>query len=123
MLLLPYNPKETLIFNSIIYTYERIRTRGECYRMDILRKREAEILIHINYQKETITINKKEFTTSTNHKYLYRKARGNHIEVSDFNIFIDYLKESSNRKDVFYHRTEAFLLTLTRGRYSKIHNQ
>ena len=122
MLLLPYRSTETLIFNSNIYTYEKIMTHGGCFKMNTLRKRKAEISIHVNYKEKTITINKRKFTTSINYTYTYRKARGNHNEVSDFNTFIEHLKESSDNRDVFYHRTEAFLLSLTKGNYSKIYN-
>lgn len=122
MLLLNYSNTETFLFTDNLYTYEKRITRFPCYELITLRKRKAEILISVDYNNKTVSINGKEFTTSLNSEFTYKKSKGNHIEVSNFNRFVEHLKESSHYKNVFHSTTGGFLLKLTKGKYTKVYN-
>jgi len=113
MNLLTYSNTEVIIFPRTIYTYEKRITKAPCYEMQILRKTKDKIQIEVNYQDKTIKVNGRKFTTSINREFTYKKIRGNNIEVSGFESFISYLKESAIPDNVFYYRTEALLLNLT----------
>tara|TARA_R110000868_G_scaffold400868_1_gene675593 strand:+ start:3925 stop:4293 length:369 start_codon:yes stop_codon:yes gene_type:complete len=122
MLLLNYTNKESFKYKKDLYTYEKIFNDSGKYNLIPIRKRKAEILILADYHNKTVSINGKEFTTTLNSEFTYKKGKGNNIEVSDFNIFIKHLKESSNRENVFYYATQRFILKLTKGQYTKIYN-
>ena len=98
-------------FNYIInkYTLERNNKK-----IDIVRKYKQYHEIEVNYIEKTILINGVKFTTEYAPGYVYKKMKGKKIACSNFNHFIEHLKESTNKESPFNLSTFYRLKELTK---------
>jgi hypothetical protein len=118
MKLLTYSPIITIdyIFNK--FTYEKVITGENRYRLDLLKKDKCKIKVIFDTENKTIQVEDKLYKTTILRDYTYKKLQGYNIGLSNFNDFIQHVRESSDIKNVFHHTTQALLLSLSKKKFT-----
>lgn len=118
--LLPYRITQNIEFIFNKYTCEKIMTRPSCYSTQTLRKEKAIIKVSFDYANNVMLVDGKKFNVLKSSEFTYKKTKGNNIEASCIYRLAQHIKESANSKDVFHHRTQAFLLKLNGNKINYI---
>lgn len=123
MLQLPqYSETNNVSFKFNKWTYEKEYTRGDCFKLNALRRHKCLIHVSFNIIKKTITVEDIKYNIIVDYRcgYTYKKTKGNNILVSSLHGFISYIKDASNKKDVFHHSAQSFLQTLSKNKLQSI---
>tara|TARA_R110000868_G_scaffold124759_2_gene329606 strand:+ start:150 stop:515 length:366 start_codon:yes stop_codon:yes gene_type:complete len=120
MKLLARRNSVTVDYNFFKYTYEKIRTNGECYKIETLRKEKCVIKVIFDIENKTVQVEDKTYNTTILREWAYKKLKGNNIGVNCFDSFIKHIQESSDRGNVFHHATQGLLLSLSKNKFTYI---
>jgi hypothetical protein len=120
MKLLTTSDKINIDFFFNKFTYEKIKTRENCYKHDLLKKDKCKINVVFNLKDKTIQVENKLYKTTKLSEYTYKKLQGYNIGLSCFNGFIRHIQDSANSNDVFHHTTKALLLSLSKNKFTYI---
>ena len=118
MKLLTYRNPQTIDYIFDKNTWERVITRDKCYRMELLKTDKCKIKLIFDLQNKTIQVEDKTYKTTILREWTYKKLQGYNIGVSNFDAFVEHIKESLDSKNVFYHTTQSFLLSLSKNKFT-----
>lgn len=120
MLLIEYTNTKKIEFIFNKFTYEKQTTKNGCYKLNTLRKAKAAIKVIFDFDKKTLKIDNKVYNLITQYGWTYKKTKGNNIICSSINELCKHIEESNNSNNVFYHTTQAFLLSLNGNKINYI---
>lgn len=113
--LMVINTDKVTRFNFVFvkHIFEKVYTDKPRYRIDTVNLQKRVYALEFNETKNTFSINGKVFNLLPNcYRYIYRKTRGNNIQVSSVGGFLRHIKDAANSDNVFHHLTEGFLRKL-----------
>ena len=118
MKLLTYSPTQKIDYIFDKFIYEREITRDKCYRFELLKKYKCKIKIIFDTGNKTIQVEDKVYKTTILREWTYKKLQGYNIGVSSYEDFMEHIKESLDSKNVFYHGTQSFILSLSKNKFT-----
>jgi hypothetical protein len=112
------NDTTRIEFNFEKLTLEKVRTRENCYRHELLRKTPCKIVVIFNTKDRTMQVHDKVYKIHVSNGYVYKKLQGYNIGCSYLDYFIKHIEEAANRENVFHISMKSTLLNWSKNKFT-----